>query len=99
MAGVNSDPSDVVVNGNPDRFRPPPLVLCEEAGSAHEHVHKGVECADEVDISARCKVGGRPPAWEEGGGVVVHVEKGDLALVLAQDHDQGVHKLVRLERQ
>lgn len=41
---------------------------------------------------------GGKPAGEEGGGMVVDVQEADLALVLFQDHDQCVNKLVCLQQ-
>jgi len=65
-------------------------------GGAHGDVHGRVERAEEPDVAAGREADGGPPAGEEGGRVVVHVQQRDLPVVLARHHDGRVHKLIRL---
>lgn len=62
----------------------------------HDYVDEGVERANEPHVTARCKVRCRPPAGEEGGCMVVHMQETDLTFVLLQNHDEGVCELVHL---
>ena len=44
------------------------------------------------------EIEGAPPAGEEGGGVVVHVQEADLLVLAPQHHQQRVHELPRLRQ-
>lgn len=64
--------------------------------AVHEDVNRGVEERREPALATRAVVHDGPPDWEERRRVVVHVQERDLPVVLLEDHDEGVHKLVRL---
>lgn len=56
---------------------------------------EAVECGTEIRVAAGHPVHHEPPDVEHGG-VVVHVQNGDLVVVLAQDKEEGVHEFYEL---
>ena len=64
----------------------------DEVVGVHDCVDEAVEQDGEVDVSIVVDVGVEP-VEEEDGGVVVNVEEGELAPLLADDDKDGVPKV------
>ena len=64
-------------------------VHADEVVGVHDGVDEAVEEDGEVDVSVVVDVGVEP-VEEEDGGVVVNVEEGELAPLLADDDEDGV---------
>ena len=61
----------------------------DEVVGVHDSVDEAVEQDGEVDVSVIVDVGVEP-VEEEDGGVVVNMEEGELAPLLADDDEDGV---------
>jgi len=77
----------------------PPQVLLhlgseggEEVVGVHDDVHEGVDPTDEGTMSAGIVLAGAP-ADHGHDGVVVHMQEGHLAVVLAQHKEDGIQQL------
>ena len=67
-------------------------VHADEVVGVHDGVDEAIEQDGEVDVSIVVDMG-IEPVEEEDGGVVVNVEEGELAPLLADDDKDGVPKV------